>query len=137
MTLDAPLIGYRVWALGEAGGLCGDAWTTATATAACTMTPGWHCERPPALAHSCGLYAMDVLDAAVRQPHPWERQVVVGAVKAWGRIVRHEAGFRAEHMKILALLDQPDAAAVADRYEVPLLARDELVAYAAICGDLA
>ena len=88
---------------------------------------------------------------------------VTGAIVAWGRIVEHRHGFRAEYARPLAFA-QPahggyclaarvadvygvsvgcDCAAdsrlpaqMADRYEVPVLPADELVAYAQWFGEL-
>ena len=73
-------------------------------------------------------------------------ECVWGAVVAWGRIVEHETGFRAEYARPLALLDCKHPADMRERglrlqnaaaaYNIPLLARDELLAYAAWHGEL-
>jgi hypothetical protein len=65
---------------------------------------------------------------------------------AWGTIVECEIGFRARFARPLALLDvkHPDdmreqgrrAAVAADAYGIPLLQRDELIAYAGWYGEL-
>ena len=65
---------------------------------------------------------------------------------AWGKIVECETGFRAEYARPLALLDHkhPDDIRergrrlinAAERYSIPLLERDELVAYAGWHGEL-
>ena len=65
---------------------------------------------------------------------------------AWGTIVEHETGFRAEYARPLALLDRrhPDdirergrrLAAAAEAYGIPLLGRGELIAYAAWHGEV-
>jgi hypothetical protein len=64
---------------------------------------------------------------------------------AWGRIVECERGFRAQYARPVALLDAENpldlrkrkrAAVAADEYAIPLLERDELVAYAGWHGEL-
>ena len=91
----------------------------------------------------CGYSAYYALPAEPDLPAP---EAVWGAIVAWGRIVECETGFRAQHARPIALLDlaHPDdlaeggrrRAVAADRYEIPLLARDELVAYAGWHGEL-
>jgi len=73
-------------------------------------------------------------------------ECVWGAVVAWGTVIEHETGFRAEYARPLALLDRrhPDDIRerglrlqnTADAYNIPLLARDELIAYAAWHGEV-
>ncbi len=73
-------------------------------------------------------------------------ECVWGAVVAWGTIVECETGFRAQFARPLALLDLPNpddlrekgrrAAVAADAYGIPLLQRDELIAYADWHGEL-
>ena len=73
-------------------------------------------------------------------------ECVWGAVVAWGKIVEHETGFRAEYARPLALLDRKHPADsrerglrlqnAAETYNIPLLARDELLAYAAWHGEV-
>jgi hypothetical protein len=92
---------------------------------------------------NCGWAAYYALD---EEPEMAGHECVWGAIVAWGRIVEHETGFRAQFARPLALLDRrhPDdirergrrLANAADAYEIPLLARDELVAYAAWHGEL-
>jgi hypothetical protein len=64
---------------------------------------------------------------------------------AWGRVVECERGFRAEYARPVALLDcenpfdrreRKRAAVAAEHYNVPLLPRDELIAYASWHGQL-
>jgi hypothetical protein len=72
------------------------------------------------------------------------RQAVWGAVVSWGRIVECERGFRAQYARPVALLDcdnpfDPKGKSrklAAERYGIPLLPREELVAYAAWHGEV-
>jgi hypothetical protein len=92
---------------------------------------------------TCGFSAYYALPAEPELPAP---EAVWGAIVAWGRIVECETGFRAQHARPIALLDvhNPDdrrerglrRAVAADAYGIPLLARDELVAYAAWHGEV-
>lgn len=91
---------------------------------------------------TCGFSAYYALPEAPELPAP---EAVWGAIVAWGRIVECETGFRAQYARPIALLDVPSAvdarrarrlAGAAEAYAVPLLARDELVAYAAWHGEL-
>ncbi len=72
-------------------------------------------------------------------------QAVWGVVVAWGRIVECERGFRAQYARPVALLDRDNpldlrkrkrAAVAAEEYGIPLLERDELLAYAAWHGEV-
>jgi hypothetical protein len=93
---------------------------------------------------NCGYAAYYALPAEPELPAP---EAVWGAIVAWGRIVECETGFRAEYARPLALLDVafPDdlreggrrRVIAADAYGIPLLARDELLAYAAWHGEVA
>jgi hypothetical protein len=93
---------------------------------------------------SCGYYAFFTLKQLEqdinfvyhgRQP----RYKVLGAVVGWGRILLCEDGWRSEYARPLALLAQDidrgeefDRATlgVAERYDIPILPRDEIEAYA-------
>lgn len=78
------------------------------------------------------------------QPEVPARQAVWGAIVAWGRIVECERGFRAQYARPVALLevDNPHdpggkrLARAAESHAVPLLPRDELIAYAGWHGEL-
>ena len=70
----------------------------------------------------------------------------LGRRRRMGKIVEHETGFRAEYARPLALLDLPNPddyrekgrrlANAAEAYGIPLLPRDELIAYAAWHGEV-
>ncbi len=90
----------------------------------------------------CGLSAYYELPDEPDLPAP---DAVWGAIVAWGVVVECEAGLRAQFARPLGLLDAynpldfahplkraRDAAAA---YEIPLLPRDELVAYAGWYGE--
>lgn len=90
----------------------------------------------------CGYYAYYTLAEEPDMPAP---EAVWGAVVAWGRVVECEQGFRARYARPVALLDRGDGldrrgserlALAAERYGIPLLERDELIAYAAWHGEV-
>lgn len=91
---------------------------------------------------NCGWSAYYELAAEPELPAP---ECVWGAVVAWGRIVECETGFRARFARPVALLDprhpadrRPGrrAAVAAESYGIPLLDRDELIAYARWHGEV-
>jgi hypothetical protein len=92
---------------------------------------------------NCGFAAYYELPAEPAMPAP---EAVWGAIAAWGRIVECEHGFRAQYARPIALLERryPDDAYehgrrlenAADAYGIPLLAHDELIAYARWHGEL-
>ena len=93
---------------------------------------------------NCGYSAYYALPG---EPEFAAPEAVWGAVVCWGRIVECETGFRAEHARPIALLDAgaPDDIrehgrrrfVAADAYGIPVLARDELLAYARWHGEVA
>ena len=113
------------WSAGAAG-----AWQPGVNTAACLYK-----QHPaPATTCSCGLYALASADDDRLRPH----HEAVGAIAAWGDVELHRTGFRAEHAAIVALAlpdDCPprhaeDLRAAAQRYGVPLVPPERLVAAA-------
>jgi len=92
---------------------------------------------------NCGFAAYYALPDEPELPAP---EAVWGAICAWGHVVEHQTGFRAQYARPIALLDlrspgdyrekgkRLENAAAA--YAIPLLARDELVAYARWHGEL-
>ncbi len=92
---------------------------------------------------NCGFAAYYELPAEPDVPAP---EAVWGAIAAWGRVVECEHGFRAQFARPLALLEQRNLDDVyeqgrrldnaADAYEIPLLERDALIAYAGWHGEL-
>ena len=101
----------------------------------------WSHQAPQATC-GCGYYAYYALPG---EPDLPAAEAVWGAVVAWGRVVECERGFRAQYARPVALLDSPSPldlgkgrclALAAENYGVPLLRRDELVAYAGWHGAL-
>jgi hypothetical protein len=92
---------------------------------------------------NCGFAAYYELPAEPEMPAP---EAVWGVIAAWGHVVECEHGFRAQFARPVALLERryPDdpyergrrLENVAEAYEIPLLERDELVAYARWHGEL-
>ena len=92
---------------------------------------------------NCGFAAYYALPAEPDMPAP---EAVWGVIAAWGRVIECEHGFRAQFARPLALLRHrnPDDAYeqgrrlenAADAYAIPLLERDELIAYAGWHGEL-
>lgn len=137
----APLIGVREWRL---------LWRDrahGTALASLITSHVWrrseeaycrHYRRAPHPECGCGLYAFydwklcNLFGAGLRE------NGIAGIVSATGDIELHEHGFRAERMKIEALLQWPDASwwqrrkykGVAKRYHVPLLSLKEAETFA-------
>ena len=128
--------GYRKWHVrdGRLVSHYDQAWPLrAPAQAACT-----HCTRagqpiPSGTRHGhfagqgCGLYAWSAPELVEHQhPLPGRRIRCWGVVEGWGRVVEHEKGFRALHMRPLALsaLFPADVKLLEDlaaAYEIPLL----------------
>jgi hypothetical protein len=133
------------------------AWHGEYATARCATKPGL-CGN--AINCSCGLHAHnDPSSLPAWTPGP----TVTGAIVAWGRIIQHQTGFRAEHARPVAfaepahghgctttaaaalyggnigwaccVMDPSLPVRMGDRYGVPVLPMDELVQYAAWHGD--
>lgn len=97
----------------------------------------------PQRACNCGYAAYYALPEEPDLPAP---DAVWGAIVAWGHVVECERGFRARYARPIALLDRSNpldygergrrAAYAAEAYDVPLLPRDELLAYAGWYGEL-
>lgn len=81
---------------------------------------------------SCGLYAWH--DRPLQAVGDANR-MVLGAIKAWGRIEVHHGGFRAQHAQIIALAGAGRRVAwLAGRYGVPAVPADRLAAFASEHG---
>ncbi len=90
----------------------------------------------------CGFAAYYALPEKPALPAP---EAVWGAIVAWGRIIECERGFRAQYARPLALLEchnpldmktRKRPAVAAEEYGIPLLAREDLIAYAGWHGEL-
>jgi hypothetical protein len=102
---------------------------------------GWLAEphQSPHPACQCGIYAYEEPGLKAYYGESWWCE---GVISAWGRVVVHDAGWRAEHARVEALAvpsvdDGRLLAAVrriADRLGVPLVTRDALPEIAATLG---
>ena len=149
--LVAPVVAFRSWRLaGERlkSPFIPCRWEDRVMHAACydanrtlTRGVGWLAEPhdSPHEACQCGIYAYHTPG-----PRSWfgEAYWCEGIVSAWGRLVVHHDGFRAEHARVEALavpdgLERFGAAQVhraAEALGVPLVLHDELEAVAASLG---
>ena len=83
----------------------------------------------------CGLYATYNPQRVTSRNRPvdlvlrWPAfQVQWGAADAYGRVVMHEFGLKAEFMRVTALVDcGAHSARLAERYNVPCLSRNEFI----------
>lgn len=145
-----PLVGYRDWVADAQGRLlslseafnAGSSQNPAAELRGAWFRPGRSatsfCVRAghaglcnDAFTCTCGLHAY-------AEPHHWAGSGLVhGAIVAWGRIVLHSGGFRAEHARPIAFVGQHSASRkrAVERYGLPRLAPDELTAYAEWHGD--
>jgi hypothetical protein len=100
--LIVPLVGFRQWRL--AGGKLmsmydGSLWEDGRITARCDG--GHSSDEVPAKDCSCGVYAY--YDPCPRTASAATRDLIGGAVIAWGRIEAHIYGMRGTHARIVAL----------------------------------
>ncbi len=114
-------VGFRRWRVSATGELVGlrvpYVWPTSQQTAACRgldgtgfgncaplrLRPG---HRAPSLRSRCGIWAHRQPIRGCQCSDPTSAaHGVVGAVRLWGRYVEHETGWRAEHARVVALVD--------------------------------
>lgn len=158
-----PVVGFRVWQAHEGllypagntvnryNGPLTRAWRREEVAECQPVGRGLPCGSAPNEACTCGLHGMPrPQDAEFRSQDKrwveierranasWPRPFVLGAIVAWGRVVLHRKGFRAERARPIALLRRdPHTDALAQHYRVPLVdTPDELVAVATEYGDL-
>ena len=129
--LMSPFISCR-WQGREMHATCFDA------NRGLTRGVGWLDEphRSPHADCQCGIYAYHTPG-----PRSWfgEAYWCEGVVSAWGRLVVHQDGFRAEHARVEALaapggMRPLHVREAADALGVPLLAHEELAGYAVALG---
>jgi hypothetical protein len=135
--LAGPIIGWRVWRIAVDGELV-SAYTPAgwpgraPIVARCYERPGAH--DAPDEQCVCGVYACEEANAALFYAHR-SGSAVVGRTRLWGRVVEHEAGWRAERSYPDAIYVPREhfdgsaetvAAHLAHRYGVPVHVVDEL-----------
>lgn len=141
------LVGYRTWIMWgtelRSTGFGNHIWQPGPNRASCRRAEQGSGENHPAPSPDCecGLYALHELEDDWRHA---AGLMVAGAVAARGRVQIHADGFRAEQMRIIALLcpQNADAAhtlrvrAVARAYGVPMVRSfEELRAIAARRGE--
>lgn len=157
-----PSIGYRAWRISDSRlvsmvtplvwqpGEVQTARCLSETIVAPYLRDSWRTLLPahssPTSSCSCGFYGAYHLDEVLQSRFGRARHGrCVGAIAAWGRVVLHREGFRAEHVRLLGLLLPPkDAAhsgfsatlrAVARVYGVPIFLKPEdLEAYAGEFG---
>ncbi len=135
--LAGPILGWRVWRIAVDGELV-SAYTPAgwparaPIVARCYEHPGQH--EAPDEQCACGVYACDDANAALFYAHR-SGSAVVGRTKLWGRVVEHEAGWRAERSYPESVYVPREhfeetaddvAAHLARRYGVPVYVVEEL-----------
>jgi hypothetical protein len=150
----SPLVGFRAWKVKDdlltPCWQSSNTWETVTAHAVCRAPycmPTWsrpphveprHKDAAPNGSCTCGIhgyYAADPNLNGAREPRGcW------GMIVAWGKIIECERGFKAQHARIVALLEEPEPAvdltAILDRYQIPLLPLDELEQYGHFWGEI-
>jgi hypothetical protein len=149
--LVVPVVGFRSWRIAN-GRLVSPhvpcRWEGRVLHAACWDANrslqggrGWLSE-PHASPHpacQCGIYAYDAPGLKAYYGESWWCE---GVVSAWGRVVVHETGWRAEHARVEALAAPAAEDArlhdvlrgIAARLDVPVVSRDALPAIAAGAG---
>ncbi len=152
MTAEAPLlpeavIGYRVWRMGDDGGLlpyvsvhagAQAIWTPGDVTAACDEG-----HEAPAAGCSCGLHAAYEPPDPLRDGGFGRNHAVYGAVSCWGEIDTTSTDFRAQHARIVCLAfwrmqtwhHTELVRAIARSHAVPCVELDELAGVAREHGD--
>lgn len=124
------MIGYRVWVTRSwetkfkprlASLFHGHVWTPGTNQAVCNRPriPSFgllgSCEHAPTLGCMCGLWVVSSYDEATKFRSAREStQIVIGAIRTWGRHIEHKKGTRCEYAQIIALLDAPQQAELYD-----------------------
>jgi hypothetical protein len=114
-------IGFRRWRVSAAGELVGlgvpHVWASDRETAVCRGLDGigfgncnpfrvWPGHPAPSLRSRCGIWAhQDPIRPCQCGEPDSAAHGAVGAVRLWGRFVEHETGWRAEHARVVALVD--------------------------------
>lgn len=62
---------------------------------------------------------------------------LAGAIVGWGWVCEHESGFRCQHAQVIAFMEteNPSLIEAAEFYDVPILPREDLTAYARWWGE--
>lgn len=156
---EMPVIGYRAWTFspvwklgwGKRGSLSAlnahlGVWTDKDNHAICHPMGGNYFgsvghKAPDEHCH-CGFYVLADLDQVMGHVTMADN-IVVGAVMGWGKVVQHgKEGWRAEHAKIIALLDckysdpqSKNTQAAAKSYGLEIKERSQLEALIGEWGD--
>lgn len=126
-----PLVGWRVWLLVES--------EDGVRLSSVVYRELWPVQEPmvnrcvesrclgatwPDLSHSCGVHAFKERSLALEFPAHWEAvrlpmgaypdSYVLGQVSMWGRVVEHEAGYRAQYAYPYVLLVPPHLGSTVD-----------------------
>jgi hypothetical protein len=119
-----PIVAYRVWLAAKNGRL------HSLNASGCWVPWGWTVAKciwghaAPDERCSCGLYAARALEMAKRIAAHCGDGAVVGKVELAGRVIEHDAGFRAERARLVEVYpvqgSEDVAARVAQRFSVPL-----------------
>src|SRR4051812_30981827 len=91
-----PVVGYRLW-VAQPEGLCAfdsTPWPVGDLHAACRTTREHQAPEPGC---ACGAYGLHQVPAVI------PAGMALGAIVAWGRLEVHAHGFRAEHVRPIAL----------------------------------
>lgn len=132
-----PVLGFRIWALGDDGKLRGAAhdqlWVPGENVAVCRARSPH--PTAPVAGCRCGFNALHAHAPVASHYGPG---YVAGAVAAWGDIEWHRTGFRAERACVLALCDDDHESAqvratiarAALRYGVEVVPRNRLIEHA-------
>jgi hypothetical protein len=109
-------VGWRLWSVRDrAGGASSlvspvkaTPWPRGVLTSSCTS-----CGDRPTAGCTCGIYAHSSLEDAVLS---WLKcpELVAGKVRAWGTVIRHTDGFRAQHVQIGTLYVSPEVVPLGD-----------------------
>jgi hypothetical protein len=132
-TYVLPVLGFRVWCVDDDGWLWprtskaammrrlgSEPWAIGTSHARCLLEAAGHTAHPaPANGCMCGLYGWHAPKAALDACRT-TRDLVAGAIIAWGDLQVHAAGFRAEHARPVALALPAEPSRLRRRPSTPL-----------------
>jgi hypothetical protein len=152
-TYVLPVLGFRVWCVDDDGRLWprtskaammrrlgSEPWAIGTSHARCLLQAAGGAAHPaPANGCMCGLYGWHASKAALDACRT-SRDLVAGAIIAWGDLQVHAAGFRAEYARPVALAVPAESSRLrrrartrleplrraSERYAIPLVEGERL-----------
>ena len=136
------LIGFRGFAffLSDNDLILGSSWDSTIYlpkvdyTAKCKAKLSLRLHRAPEATCGCGFYGYYDLDSGFMLGE------VKAIIMAWGKTHFHGIGFRAEHMRIIAFIENPYSLNVdkhlADKYQVPIIPSEHAMAWASEHGHV-